>query len=134
MANKKADLGIGNYMQQIKSNKPKAEKEVPVFLENNEDNLQENTVSESSKGEKVVEDPSQTIKKNDNAPETLFRNIVLTPETLFRLEAVRKLQKNTAQKGKRVSLGLFMGAIIEEYLDEKYPQTKELYKLMEGMQ
>ena len=26
-----------------------------------------------------------------------------------------------------------MGTIIEEYLDDKYPQTKELYKLMKNM-
>ena len=44
MANKKVtDLGISSYMEQIQSNKPKAENKKTASLENNEEMKEENT-------------------------------------------------------------------------------------------
>lgn len=134
MANKKVtDLGISSYMEQIQSNKPKAENKKTASLENNEGMKEENTAETVAKGEKAISEVATVVENKDGTTETLLRNAILTSETLFRLEQVKKLKNSTAKKGERISIARLMGAIIEEYLDDKYPQTKELYKLMKNM-
>ena len=129
MANKKVtDLGISSYMEQIQSNKPKAENKKTASLENNEEMKEENTAETVAKGEKAISEVATVVENKDSTTETLLRNAILTSETLFRLEQVKKLKK-----GERISIARLMGTIIEEYLDDKYPQTKELYKLMKNM-
>ena len=126
MANKKVtDLGISSYMEQIQSNKPKAENKKTASLENNEEMKEENTAETVAKGEKAISEVATVVENKDSTTETLLRNAILTSETLFRLEQVKK--------GERISIARLMGTIIEEYLDDKYPQTKELYKLMKNM-
>lgn len=117
MGNKKAnDLGIDTFMNNVKNNKSVKEQEEIVIP------------STKSVSEEVFLDTSkEQSEKGNNTQGTLLRNIVLTPETLYRIEAVQKMQE------KRISIGGLMGAIIEEYLDINYPQTKELYRLMESM-
>ena len=134
MANKKVtDLGISSYMEQIQSNKPKAENKKTASLENNEEMKEENTAETVAKGEKAISEVATVVENKDSTTETLLRNAILTSETLFRLEQVKKLKNSTAKKGERISIARLMGTIIEEYLDDNYPQTKELYKLMKNM-
>ncbi len=134
MANKKVtDLGISNYMKEIVSNKPKVDNKEVVSLENSEGNSPEDTAETVVRNEKATSEFIPAVENNDSDSETLLRNAILTPETLFRLEQLKKLKNSTAKKGERISIARLMGAIIEEYLDDKYPQTKELYRLIESM-
>lgn len=130
MANKKAvDLGIGTFMNQVKKNKStKAmDKENEEIITECQEEVITAEVEIASVDSSTSKEPQKQSEKKNNTPETLLRNVALTPETLYRLETVRKMQD------KRISLGGLMGAIIEEYLDINYPQTKELYQLMESM-
>ena len=134
MANKKVtDLGISNYMKEIVSNKPKVDNKEVVSLENSEGNSPEDTAETVVRNEKATSEFIPAVENNDSDSETLLRNAILTPETLFRLEQLKKLKNSTAKKGERISIARLMGAIIEEYLDDKYPQTKELYRLIASM-
>lgn len=131
--NKKADdLGIDTFMNQVKKNKPTMDKEKVVAIS---ENSKEDNVTETK--EELVNMPVDTSKKpadkGSDSTEILFRNVALTPETLYRLETVQTIQNSAAPKGKRVTIAGLMGTIIEEYLDTKYPQTKELYKLMQSI-
>ena len=86
MANKKVtDLGISSYMEQIQSNKPKAENKT-ASLENNEEMKEENTAETVAKGEKAISEVATVVENKDSTTETLLRNAILTSETLFRLE------------------------------------------------
>ena len=114
MGNKKAtDLGIETFMNQVKNNKSAIIKEEPV---ESFDKVVENSAGEAEKEESVI------------------RNVVLSPEALFRLESVKKAMNERRGKGEKpISLGRLMADIITEFLDDKYPQTKELYRLMKAM-
>lgn len=102
MANKKVtDLGISSYMEQIQSNKPKAENKKTASLENNEEMKEENTAETVAKGEKAISEVATVVENKDSTTETLLRNAILTSETLFRLEQVKKLKNSTAKKGER---------------------------------
>lgn len=113
MGNKKAtDLGIGTFMNEVKNNKS-AGKEEPV-----------------EGFDKVAENSEDRVEKE----EAVIRNVVLTPEALFRLESVKKAMNEGRQKGEKpISLGRLMADIITEFLDDKYPQTKQLYRMMKAM-
>lgn len=130
MANKRAiDLGVDTFMENVKQNRPNKADDKNKLL--NEEVLIE-TEKENIPEEKN-DDPVINTSSPREVNEQLLRNVVLTPETLFRLEAVQRMLNSNVGKGKRISLGALMGTIVEEYLDTKYPQTKELYKLMESM-
>lgn len=104
MANKKVtDLGISNYMKEIVSNKPKVDNKEVVSLENSEGNSPEDTTETVVRNEKATSEFIPAVENNDSDSETLLRNAILTPETLFRLEQLKKLKNSTAKKGERIS-------------------------------
>ncbi|WP_281643788.1 hypothetical protein [Bacteroides zoogleoformans] len=117
MGNKKAtDLGISTFMNEVKNNK-------------------------SAGGEKREEDFGQSLdldvdreEKKVEKEEVVIRNVILSPESLFRLESVKKKMNEGRKKGEKpISMARLMADIITDFLDEKYPQTKELYRLMKTM-
>ena len=62
-----------------------------------------------------------------------LRNAFVSDETLFRLSVVKKqLNSDRSEGSGHVSLAVLMGQMIEEYLDNNYPETKNLYQKIYG--
>lgn len=108
---------------------------------------QGNQPQEQGRGE-AIEDKNVTNPTNDSGNEipkqstpaeksevkrTCIRNVTLDDETLFRLDTVKKRLNSSRKKGEPlISLDLLLYQSAVEWLDKNYPDTRELYKLING--
>lgn len=109
---------------------------------------QEGNQPQEQGGGEVIEDKNATNPTNDSGNEmpkqntpaeksevkrTCIRNVTLDDETLFRLDTVKKRLNNSRKKGEPlISLDLLLYQSAVEWLDKNYPDTRELYKLING--
>lgn len=114
--------------------------ESPLAEQNNQ--LQEQGGGENIKDKDAIDTPNDSENElpKQNAPaekseikRTSIRNVTLDDETLFRLDAVKKRLNNSRKKGEPlISLDFLLYQSAVEWLDKNYPDTRELYKLING--
>lgn len=114
--------------------------EFPLAEQNNQ--LQEQGGGENIKDKDAIDTPNDSENElpKQNTPaekseikRTSIRNVTLDDETLFRLDAVKKRLNNSRKKGEPlISLDFLLYQSAVEWLDKNYPDTRELYKLING--
>ncbi len=82
------------------------------------------TSESDQKVDSTRENNAKNMKKN-------IRNAFVSDESLFRLNLVKK-EMNQKEGADHISLATLMGKIIEEYLDAKFPETKDIYRKIYG--